>query len=100
MKCTKEIILTGYNVQFINLQETKPRTVQSELYTVDKDWAEAAAMMHLDVKEVIKARYERFGYKVISVERFNPKRVVALDLNQLWAQMEESRTDIVETLEE
>lgn len=97
MKCTKEIVLTGYNVQFINLQETKPRTVQNELYTVDKDWAEAAAMMHLDVKEVIKARYERFGYKVISVERFNPKRVVALDLNQLW---EQARIDPVQSQEE
>lgn len=100
MKCTKEIVLTGYNVQFINLQETKPRTVQTELYTVDKEWADAAAMMHLDVKEVIKARYERFGYKVISVERFNPKRVVALDLNQLWEQAVEPQVDTTEVLEE
>lgn len=100
MKCTKKIVLTGYNVQFINLQETKPRTVQTELYTVDKDWADAAAMMHLDVKEVIKARYERLGYKVIGVERFTPKRVVTLDLNQLWEQTGEPQVDTTEVLEE
>lgn len=86
MNCKKEIILTGYRVQLLDLREPKPRTVHEDTYTVDKAWSDAAAMMHLDVTEVIKARYEKGGYRVISLERIGPKRVVTLDLNRLFTE--------------
>lgn len=62
----------------------KPRTIHEEVYTLDKDGVDALALLGLNVADFITARYERGGYHVVSVERITPKRVVNLDLHQLW----------------
>ena len=84
MKCTKDIVITAYKVQYVDLREPKPRTPQEEIYTIDKDLADAAGLLHMDPREIIKNRYECGGYKVISIERVKEKRVVTLDLNRLY----------------
>ena len=86
MKCRKQLILTGYRVQFVDLRELKPRTIHEEVYTLDKDGVDALALMGLNVADFITARYERGGYHVTSVERITPKRVIMLDLCQLWTE--------------
>ena len=84
MNCTKKITLTGYLVKYADLREPKPRTIYEEVYTLDKDGVDALALMGLNVADFITARYERGGYHVTSVERITPKRVITLDLCQLW----------------
>ena len=84
MKCTKDIVLTAYKVQYVDLREPKPRTHVEDIYTIDKDWADAAGLLHMDTLEIIKTRYERGGYKVISIERVKEKLVVTLDLNRMY----------------
>lgn len=87
MKCTKKITITGYTVKYADLREPKPRTIREEIYTLDKDGVEALSIMGLNVADFITARYERGGYHVISVERINARRTVAIDLHQLWNQL-------------
>lgn len=84
MKCTKDIVITAYKVQYVDLREPKPRTPREEIYTIDKDLADAAGLLHMDTREIIKARYENTGYLVFSVEKIKPKCVVTLDLTQLY----------------
>lgn len=84
MKCTKKIIITAYKVQYVDLREEKPRTPREEIYTIDKDWADAMGLLHLDITDAIRTRYERAGYKAFSIEKITPKCEVTLDLNQLY----------------
>lgn len=84
MKCTKKIIITAYKVQYVDLREEKPRTPKEEIYTIDKDWADAMGLLHLDITDAIRTRYERAGYKAFSIEKITPKCEVTLDLNQLY----------------
>ena len=87
MKCTKKITITGYTVKYADLREPKPRTIREEVYTLDKDGVDALSIMGLNVADFITARYERGGYHVISVERISARRMVTVDLLQLWEQM-------------
>lgn len=84
MKCTKKIIITAYKVQYVDLREEKPRTPREEIYTIDKDFADAMGLLHLNVTETIRTRYERAGYKAFSIEKISPKYEVMLDLNKLY----------------
>ena len=84
MKCTKKIVITAYKVQYVDLREEKPRTPKEEIYTIDKDWADAMGLLHLDITDAIRTRYERAGYKAFSIEKITPKCEVVLDLNQLY----------------
>ena len=84
MNCTKQIVITGFQIKYVDLREPKPRTPHEEIYTVESDWLDAMGTLHLDVHEAIRARYERLGYKVFNIGRISPKCVVTLDLNELW----------------
>lgn len=84
MTCIKKISITGYRVQFVDLREPKPRTPREEIYTVDKEWIDAMGLLHLNIADAIKNRYERAGYHVFSVLQLKPKRCVTVDLNQLY----------------
>ena len=84
MKCTKKIVITAYKVQYVDLREEKPRTPKEEVYTIDKDWADAMGLLGLDITDAIRTRYERAGYKAFSIEKITPKCEVTLDLNQLY----------------
>lgn len=86
MNCKKELVLTGFEVQFVDIRELKPRTVHTEIYTVDKDFLEALGLLHLEITDTIRSRYERLGCKVFSVAKISPKRVVTLDLNRLFTE--------------
>lgn len=85
MNCTKRITLTGYKVRYADLRELKPRKLREDVYTMDKEMSGALALLGLDVVDMIAARYERGGYHVASVERIPARRLVNLDLSQLWA---------------
>lgn len=93
MKCTKKITLTGYTVKYADLREPKPRTINEQVYTLDKDGVEALSIMGLNVADFITAQYERGGYHVISVERISARRTVAVDLHQLWEQLAPPATE-------
>ena len=84
LKCTKKIIITAYKVQFVDLREEKPRTPKEEIYTIDKDWADAMGLLHQDITDAIRTRYEHAGYKAFSIEKITPKCEVTLDLNKLY----------------
>ena len=88
MNCTKKITITGYLVKYADLREPKPRTIHEEIYALDKDGVDALALMGVNVADFITSRYERGGYHVVSVERITPKRVVTVDLCELWTEAE------------
>ena len=100
MNCTKKITLTGYLVKYADLREPKPRTIHDDVYTLDKDGVDALALMGLNVADFITARYERGGYHVTSVERITPKRVIMLDLCQLWTEAAPPATEEAPTTTE
>ena len=84
MKCTKNIVLTGYRVQFVDLRDPTPRTPREEIYVVDQRWNDAIGIVGMNTHDVITERYSRGGFHVYSVEQIKPKRVVELDLKQLY----------------
>lgn len=86
MKCRKQLVLSGYRVQFVDLREPKPRTPREEIYTAERQWLDAMALTGQNVIANIRERYEKAGYKVFSVEAITPKRIAEIDLNRLWIQ--------------
>lgn len=88
MKCRKKLVLTGYRVQFVDIREPKPRTPREEIHVADRQWLDAMGLIGRNVADAIKSQYEQGGYKVFSVQPIKPKRVVELDLCQLWNEAE------------
>ena len=88
MICRKQLVLTGYRVQYIDLREPKPRTPREEIHVADNQWLYAMGLTGQNVLANIQEQYERAGYKVFAVEPIKPKRVVELDLCQLWNETE------------
>ena len=89
MICRKQLVLTGYRVQYIDLREPKPRTPKETIHVADSQWLDALSLVgYGGAADNIRQRYERAGYKVISVDSVKPKRVVELDLCQLWDEAE------------
>ena len=84
MKCRKQLVLTGYRVQFVDLREPKPRTPREQIHVADRQWLDALALTGQTATSSIQDQYERAGYKVLAVEPIKPKRVVEIDLYQLW----------------
>lgn len=94
MKCRKEIVLTGYRVQYVDLREPRHlRKVCEEVYPIDKPGLESLNMMGVNVLDFIESRYSRAGYHVVGVERITPKRSATLDLRDLWAAAEPPATE-------
>ena len=93
MKCRKQLVLTGYRVQFVDLREPKPRTPQEQIHVADRQWLDAMGLIGHNVADAIKSQYEKGGYKVFSVQPIKPKRVVELDLCQLWSEAELAATE-------
>lgn len=88
MICRKQLVLTGYRVQYVDLREPKPRTPQELIHVADSQWVYAMGFTGQNILAHIQEQYERIGYKVFSVEYIKPKRVVELDLCQLWNEAE------------
>lgn len=86
MKCVKNIVITAYKVQYVDLREEKPRTPRELTHAVDSAWLEAVGLLGQSPIKNITELYERIGYKVFSVERIMSKCVVTLDLNQLYTE--------------
>lgn len=93
MKCRKEIVLTGYRVQYIDLREPKPRTPQENIHVADRQWLDALALTGQTADGNIRQQYERAGYKVFAVDAIKPKRVAEIDLCQLWDEAEPPTTE-------
>ena len=84
MKCRKELVLSGFRVQYVDLREPKPRTPKESIHVADKSWLDALGLLGQNITGNIRDQYEQAGYKVFSVEPIKPKRVVELDLCRLW----------------
>ncbi len=84
MNYTKYLTITGYTVKFVDLREPKPRAIQEEVYTLDREALEALAMVGVNVADFIEERYARGGYHVNSVERIPARRMVPVNLGKLW----------------
>ena len=79
MKCRKQIVLTGYRVQFVDLREAKPRTPQETIHVVDHQWLDALGLLGQNITGNIRDQYERAGYKVFAVE---PPLFVELEITE------------------
>ena len=92
MKCRKQLVLTGYRVQFVDLREPKPRTPQEEIHVADRQWLDALGVIGKNATGIIREQYAKAGYEVFSVEQIKPKRTLWLDLHQLWNEAEPPAT--------
>ena len=92
MKCRKQLVLTGYRVQYVDLRQPKPRTPQELIHVADGQWVYAMGLTGQNILSHIQEQYERIGYKVFAVEPIKPKRVAEVDLCQLWEQAASSNT--------
>ena len=88
MKCRKEIVLTGYRVQYIDLREPKPRTPKEAVHVMDRQWLDALAVISKNATGILREQYAKAGFEVFSVEQIKPKRTLWLDLCQLWSEAE------------
>lgn len=88
MKCRKELVLSGFRVEYVDLREPKPRTPRELIHVVDKAWLDALGLLGQNITGNIRDQYERAGYRVFDVEPIKPKRAVALDLRYLWSKAE------------
>ena len=99
MECRKQLVLTGYRVQYIDLREPKPRTPREKLHVMDRQWLDALALVgHGTAADNIRQQYERAGYKVFAVEPSKPKRVAEVDLCRLWEQAAPPATENASTI--
>ena len=85
MNYKKEITLTAYRVQFVDLREPKPRQVNESTCVLDAAQLEALGLLGQNPVSEIEHRYERSGYRVTSVEKIG-RRVARVDLLQLWGE--------------
>jgi len=86
MKCRKQLVLTGYTVKYVDLRESKPRPLYTEVFTLEKADSDALAALGMNVANFITDRYKRSGYHVTNLERINSNRHAFVDLYQLWEQ--------------
>ena len=92
MTCTKRITITGSLVRYVDLRESKPRTIHESVYVIEKDALSVLGLLGLNVLDYITTNYERGGYHVIGIAPAKPKRVAEIDLCQLWEQSAPSTT--------
>ena len=88
MISTKSITLTGYAVQYVDLREPKPRQIQAEIFPIDEDFKKAAALLGLDLPDVIRQKYAARGFYCTAVERIPGKKIAAVNLRELWEQVQ------------
>ena len=92
MKCRKQLVLTGYRVQYVDLRQPKPRTPQEEIHVADRQWLDALGVIGKNATGIIKEQYAKAGYEVFSVEQIKHKRALWLDLHKLWNEAEPPAT--------
>ena len=83
MKNTKTINMTGYTVEYVDLRQSKPRTVNKETVVLDADTIRAAGIVGVEITDPIKRYFEKGGYSVISVTK-GDKREAVVDLKELY----------------
>ena len=83
MKNTKTINMTGYTVEYADLRQSKPRTVNKEIVGLDADSIRAAGIIGVEITDHLKQYFEKGGYSVISVTK-GDKREAAVDLKELY----------------
>lgn len=84
----RQISLTGYHVQFVDMRELKPRAVREDLFVIDSKTVAALLLVGQGIPEYIRARYERGGFHVCTCEKIPGRRQIPLDLQQLWSSQE------------
>ena len=81
---TPRITLTGYTVQYVDMRAPKPRKIYTDLYVLDAATIEALGRTGQTIPDFIRHRYEVAGYNATSIDKTSPRRVVSLDLRELW----------------
>lgn len=97
MNCRKQIVMTGYHVQFVDLREPKPRTVYDETYVLDRKFIDSLGVVRINVIDYITEKYAKAGYHVCNVQKAHSKRAAYVDLRQMWEDADSSRSYHVET---
>lgn len=97
MNCRKQIVMTGYHVQFVDLREPKPRTVYEETYVLDRKFIDALGVARINLIDYITQKYAKAGYHVCNVQKAHSKRAAYVDLRQMWEDADPSRSYHVET---
>ena len=84
MTFRKTINLTAYEVEYIDLRQEKPRTVQQE--TVVLDGGRISALNRLDMRPAgyIIQQFERSGYAVTNIRK-GESIAAPVDLAELWS---------------
>lgn len=83
-KSIKKLTLTGYQVEYVDLREPKPRPHHLETVVYDADMIRAVEMLGLNVTDCIEKRFADGGYKVVQIEKAGQKVSAAVDLEYLY----------------
>lgn len=83
MKNLRTVNMTGYTVEYVDLRQSKPRTVNKETVVLDAETIRAADVIGVNVADYIKRYFEKGGYSVISVAK-GDKREAVVDLKELY----------------
>lgn len=83
MTFTAELILTGYNVEYVDLREPKPRQHRTATAVYTSDTVKAVNTLGGNMTEYITEHFNKGGYYVISIER-QPKATATVDLKKLY----------------
>lgn len=82
----KKLTLTGYQVEYVDLREPKPRPHHIKTVVYDADMIRATEMLGLMVTDCIERRFADGGYKVIQIAKAGQKVSATVDLECLYRQ--------------
>ena len=82
---TKNLTLTGYSVEYIDLRQPKPRVIHKEIVVMDADSIRAARMIGVDITDHIRRHFERAGFSVNSITK-DGRREVSVNLRELYGE--------------
>ena len=83
MKNLRTVTMTGYTIKYVDLRQSKPRTVNKETVVLDADTIRAAGIVGVEITDHIKRYFEKGGYSVISVTK-GDKREAVVALKELY----------------
>ena len=83
MNSIKQMTVTGYTVEYVDLREPKPRLIHKETTVYDAAAIAAARTLGISLTGHIRQRYEQGGYHVLTINK-ESSRQITVDIGALY----------------
>lgn len=87
MTFTAELTLTGYNVEYVDLREPKPRQHRTTTAVYNSETVRAVNKLGISMNDYITDYFNKGGYFVLTIEK-KPKQIVTVDIGSLFTEQE------------